>query len=108
VCSGGYCEQNISYKPWIILASLLQYELKRLFTLVMVLSTKMPIMIAICNPPLHFLFFFVYRLEVGKTRAYRASIFRVKEQAMQECLSPASNGFLLGLLFNPEDEMSDY
>jgi hypothetical protein len=69
VCSGGYSKQKISYKPWVNSASLLRYGLKWLFTLVMVLSIKTPIMIAVSNLPLHFLFV-VYRLEVEKTWAY--------------------------------------
>jgi hypothetical protein len=66
-------KKKISYKPWVHSASLSQYGPKWLFALVMVLSTKTPIMIAMSNPPLHFLSV-VYRLEVEKTRAYSIHI----------------------------------
>jgi hypothetical protein len=42
---------------------------RSIWLLVMVLSTKTPIMIAMSNPPLYFLFL-VYRLEVEKTWTY--------------------------------------
>jgi hypothetical protein len=61
--------QKNSYKTWVDSASLSQCGPKWLFALVMMLSTKTPIMIAMSNPPLHFLFV-VYRLKLEKIRAY--------------------------------------
>jgi hypothetical protein len=53
-CLGDHAKQKISYKPWVDSASLSRYGPKWLFALVMVLSTRTPIIIAMSNPPLHF------------------------------------------------------
>jgi hypothetical protein len=45
--------------------------------------------------------FCVVRRQPDASREYIASIFRIE---MEASLSPASAGFLLGILFNPEDE----
>jgi hypothetical protein len=60
-CSRGYSKNKISYKPWVNLASLSQYEPKWLFALIMVLSTKTTIMITMSYMPLNL--FVVYQLE---------------------------------------------
>jgi hypothetical protein len=55
-------QKKISHIPWVDSASLLQYGPKLLFALVMMLSTKAPIMISMSNLSPHFLFV-VYLLE---------------------------------------------